>query len=64
MLLLLATRLDAEGRAEPDLALELDRDGQVVASQFLELAHQDNDDDLDDSLHVRSLGPRELAAYG
>jgi hypothetical protein len=45
VLLLMATRLDAEGRAEPDLALELDRDGQVVASQFLDLAHRDEPDD-------------------
>jgi hypothetical protein len=64
LLLLMATRFRADGRLEPDLALELDSDGQVVAAQYLELAHQDNDDDLDDSLHVRSLGPRELAAYG
>jgi hypothetical protein len=40
VLLLLAT-----GRQdEPDLALELDAHGQVVARQFLELAHRDDDD--------------------
>jgi hypothetical protein len=45
VLLLMATRLDANGRAAPDLALELDRDGQVIATQYLDLRHRDDEDD-------------------
>jgi hypothetical protein len=43
VLVLLATH-----GARPDLALELDHDGNVVARQYLDLAHQDHDDGLDD----------------
>lgn len=45
VLLLMATRFRADGLLEPDLALELDRDGQVLASQFLDLRHRDDEDD-------------------
>lgn len=48
LLLLMATKLDADGRAEPDLALELDADGQVVAAQYLDLAHPADEDEFGD----------------
>lgn len=44
VLLLLATRLDGTGAATPDLAVELDADGRIVGSQYLELRHRDNDE--------------------
>ena len=56
LLLLLATRFRPDGQLEPDLAVELDGDGRVVASQFLELAHPD-DDGLDDLSDERPLPP-------
>ena len=58
LLLLMATRLDAHGRAEPDLALELDRAGQVVAAQYLELRHREvEDDELSDFGDEQPLPP-------
>jgi hypothetical protein len=41
---------------EPDLALELDPDGKIVARQFLDLAHREPDE-LDD------LGEEERLPY-
>jgi hypothetical protein len=40
--------LSTGGQSQPDLALELDRDGQVVARQVLDLTRPDEDDEFSD----------------
>jgi hypothetical protein len=57
LLLLLATRFRPDGQLEPDLALELAGDGRVVASQYLDLAHSEDPDDLSDLSDERPLPP-------
>jgi hypothetical protein len=49
--------LSTGGQSQPDLALELDRDGNIVARQFLDLAHQEPDDGFADFGEEEPLPP-------
>jgi hypothetical protein len=49
--------LSTGGQSQPDLALELDRDGEIVARQFLPLRHQDPDDEFSDLGDEEPLPP-------
>jgi hypothetical protein len=49
--------LSTGGQAEPDLALELDRDGNIVARQFLDLAPQEPDEEFSDLGDEEPLPP-------
>jgi hypothetical protein len=49
--------LSTGGQAEPDLALELDRDGNILARQFLDLTHQEPEDEFADLADEQPLPP-------